>query len=59
MAARARGCICPPDLPVCACGRVPEAALLGKALVPKADEVGRNPRSRSARLRALVRREGG
>ncbi len=57
MAARARGCICPPDLPVCGCGRTAEAALLGKALVPRAEEVGRNPRSRSARLRALVRRE--
>ena len=59
MAAKARGCVCPPEVPVCVCGRTAEAALLGKAQMPRAEEVGRNPRSRSARLRALVRREGG
>jgi 16S rRNA (cytosine1402-N4)-methyltransferase len=50
--ARARGCICPPDLPVCACGREPEAELLTRrAIVPSAGEVAHNPRSASARLR--------
>jgi 16S rRNA (cytosine1402-N4)-methyltransferase len=50
---RARGCICPPDLPVCACGREPEAALLARrSIVPSAEEVARNPRAASARLRA-------
>jgi 16S rRNA (cytosine1402-N4)-methyltransferase len=50
---RARGCICPPDLPVCACGREPEAALLTRrSVVPSADELERNPRAASARLRA-------
>ncbi len=50
---RARGCICPPDLPVCACGREPEAALVTRrSIVPSADEVARNPRASSARLRA-------
>jgi 16S rRNA (cytosine1402-N4)-methyltransferase len=50
---RARGCICPPDLPVCACGREPEAALLSRrSIVPSAGEVARNPRASSARLRA-------
>jgi 16S rRNA (cytosine1402-N4)-methyltransferase len=50
---RARGCICPPDLPVCACGREPEAQLLSRrAIVPSAGEVAHNPRSASARLRA-------
>ncbi len=53
LAERARGCICPPDLPVCACGREPEAALLTRrSIVPSAGEVARNPRSASARLRA-------
>ena len=50
---RARGCICPPDLPVCACGREPEAALIARrSIVPSAAEVARNPRAASARLRA-------
>jgi 16S rRNA (cytosine1402-N4)-methyltransferase len=50
---RATGCICPPDLPVCACGREPEGALVRRrSIVPSADEVARNPRSSSARLRA-------
>ncbi len=52
MVARATGCICPPDLPVCACGREPEAALLSRrAIVPSAEEIARNPRAASARLR--------
>jgi 16S rRNA (cytosine1402-N4)-methyltransferase len=50
---RARGCICPPDLPVCACGREPEAVLIARrSIVPSAEEVALNPRSASARLRA-------
>ena len=53
LAERARGCICPPDLPVCGCGREPEAALLARrAIVPSAGEIARNPRSSSAALRA-------
>jgi 16S rRNA (cytosine1402-N4)-methyltransferase len=53
LADRARGCICPPDLPVCACGREPQGALLSRrSIVPSAAEVAQNPRAASARLRA-------
>jgi 16S rRNA (cytosine1402-N4)-methyltransferase len=59
LAERARGCICPPDLPVCGCGREPEAALLTRgAIVPSAAETGRNPRASSARLRAAMKLAG-
>ncbi|HEY2570363.1 MAG TPA: 16S rRNA (cytosine(1402)-N(4))-methyltransferase RsmH [Solirubrobacteraceae bacterium] len=50
---RAQGCICPPDLPVCACGREPEGALLTRrSIVPSAEETASNPRASSARMRA-------
>ena len=53
LAARARGCICPPDLPVCGCGRTPEAELVHRRSVAATPgEVAANPRSKSARLRA-------
>jgi 16S rRNA (cytosine1402-N4)-methyltransferase len=53
LAERARGCICPPDLPVCACGREPQAALIARrSIVPSAEEIAHNPRAASARLRA-------
>jgi len=49
----ARGCVCPPGLPVCVCGHEAEAALLGRrAVMPSAGEVERNPRAASAHLRA-------
>ena len=60
LADRARGCVCPPDFPVCVCGREPEAELLtGRALAPTSGEVAANPRSKSGRLRAAVRLAAG
>jgi 16S rRNA (cytosine1402-N4)-methyltransferase len=51
-----RGCTCPPDFPVCVCGNEPLLrALARKAIRPSADEVARNPRASSARLRVAVR----
>jgi 16S rRNA (cytosine1402-N4)-methyltransferase len=49
----ARGCVCPPDLPVCTCGHEPVLRVLTrKAIVPSAEEIENNPRARSAKLRA-------
>ncbi len=56
IAEKVKGCICPPRLPVCACGRKPSARLLTKSAVkPSPKEIRQNPRSRSARLRAAVK----
>jgi 16S rRNA (cytosine1402-N4)-methyltransferase len=52
LAARAEGCTCPPQLPVCVCGRTPEAELIGRGIPPSAGEIASNPRSASARMRA-------
>ena len=50
-----RGCICPKDFPVCVCGRTPRGRLPFKSISPSPEEVESNPRSRSARLRAVVK----
>ncbi len=53
---RARGCTCPPEFPVCVCGREPELRILTpKPVRPSAREVDDNPRAASARLRAAVK----
>jgi 16S rRNA (cytosine1402-N4)-methyltransferase len=53
---RARGCVCPPDLPVCVCGREPEAELVSRRAVrPSEGEVADNPRAQSGRLRAAIK----
>ena len=48
----ARGCICPPDFPVCVCGRTPDVKLTPKKpILPSEGEIEENPRARSAKLR--------
>jgi len=52
LVARARGCVCPPELPVCGCGRTPQAELVSRrATAASPGEVAANPRSKSARMR--------
>jgi len=52
--ANARGCICAPDMPICVCGHKPKVRILTKKpVMPKEEEINKNPRSRSARLRAV------
>jgi 16S rRNA (cytosine1402-N4)-methyltransferase len=53
--AERRGCVCPPEAPVCVCGRSPRLRLVTKDRTPTAAEIDANPRARSARLRAAER----
>ena len=57
MAAAAKGCICPPEFPVCVCGRKPPVTVLTrKPIVSGEEELERNPRARSAKLRICEKR---
>ena len=52
MAEAAKGCTCPPDFPVCVCGKKPRVKLITrKPIVSGEEELERNPRARSAKLR--------
>ncbi len=50
------GCTCPPDIPVCVCGKTPRGHLLTrKPIEPTDEELKKNPRSRSAKLRVIIK----
>lgn len=49
------GCTCPKDFPVCVCGKTPRGELPFKSCAPSEEELEKNPRSRSARLRSVIK----
>ncbi|MCJ7655382.1 MAG: 16S rRNA (cytosine(1402)-N(4))-methyltransferase RsmH [Dehalococcoidia bacterium] len=56
MTRESKGCICPPDLPICQCGHMPSLKIISKkAITPSLTEIKLNPRSRSAKLRVAER----
>ncbi len=51
-----RGCTCPPDFPVCVCGKTPKGRLATrKPIIPGEEELSENQRSRSAKLRGIIK----
>ena len=49
-----KGCVCPPDIPICVCGKTPRGKLVTrKPIIPTEQEIKENPRSRSAKLRVI------
>ncbi len=51
-----KGCTCPPDFPVCVCGKTPKARLANrKPIIPSEEEISENARSRSAKLRGIIK----
>ena len=49
-----KGCVCPPDIPICVCGKTPRGKLVTrKPIIPTEQEIKENPRSRSAKLRII------
>jgi 16S rRNA (cytosine1402-N4)-methyltransferase len=58
LAERARGCVCPPEFPVCVCGHTPEAELVtSRAVAPSRGELAANPRAASGKLRVARKLE--
>jgi 16S rRNA (cytosine1402-N4)-methyltransferase len=56
MIQESKGCICPPDTPICKCGHIPSLKIISrKAIRPSLTEIKLNPRSRSAKLRVAER----
>lgn len=54
----AKGCTCPPDFPVCVCGKTPDIKLVSKKpILPSEHELEENPRSRSAKLRVAEKQK--
>lgn len=58
MSEAARGCTCPPDLPVCVCGKTPLLEIVTKRpVLPSEEEIEDNPRARSAKMRVAKKVE--
>ncbi|MDF2874896.1 MAG: rsmH [Sporomusa sp.] len=51
----AKACICPPQLPICVCNTKPKVKVQGKPVLPSPEELEKNPRARSAKLRIAVK----